>query len=44
VAADKIDMTNDVTKFCVSWVACQVSYSGLEDFVNSWNHHKIPSS
>lgn len=43
VATDKIDMTNDVTKFCVSWVACKVSNHGLSQFVKSWNHHRIPS-
>ena len=43
MALDKIDMTNDVTKFCVSWVTCNVTKYGLTEFVASWNHHRIPS-
>ena len=43
VAKDLIDMSNDTTKFCVSWVTCKVSNYGLPKFVLSWNHHTIPS-
>ena len=36
-------MTNEVTKFGVSWVTCNVTKYGLTEFVVSWNHHRIPS-
>ena len=37
-----VDMENDVHKFCVSFISCQVAYVGLKRFVESWNHHTIP--
>ena len=37
-----IDMTNDVQKFCVSYVTCEVAKVGLERVVMSWNNHRIP--
>ena len=43
VASDKIDMGNEVTRFCISWVSCNVSRYGLTNFVQSWNNHRIPS-
>ena len=39
-----IDMEDDVTKFCVSWVARQVVEVGLGYAVNSWNSHPIPGN
>ena len=39
---EKIDMSNEYNKFCVSWVATQVSQIGIKRFINSWNHHRIP--
>ena len=30
-------------KFCVSFVAINTTYSGLEKFVAAWNSHPIPS-
>jgi len=43
VASDKIDMGNEVTKFCVSWVSCRVANHGLVKFAEYWNCHSIPS-
>ena len=43
VASDKIDMVNEVTKFCISWVSCNVSRYGLTNFAQSWNNHRIAS-
>ena len=37
-----IDMEDEVTKFCVSWVAKKVVEVGLSYVVNSWNSHPIP--
>ena len=37
-----IDMEDEVTKFCVSWVAKKVVKVGLSYVVNSWNSHPIP--
>ena len=39
-----IDIEDDVTKFCVSWVARQVVEVGLGYAVNSWNSHHIPGT
>ena len=38
---DLIDMTQDHTKFVVSWVYCCVANVGLQLFVEAWNHHSI---
>jgi len=37
-----IVMTDALTKYCVSFVACNVSYCALSRFVEAWNHHSIP--
>ena len=37
-----IDMEDEVTKYCVSWVTRQVVEVGLRYAVNSWNCHPIP--
>ena len=39
-----IDMDNEVTKFCVSWVTRQVVEVGMGYAVNSWNSHPIPGN
>lgn len=39
-----IDMEDEVTKFCVSWVAKKVVEVGLSYVVNSWNSHPIPGN
>ena len=44
VHADIVDISDDSTKFCVSWVLCRVSESGLKMFVNLWNHHTLQST
>ncbi|CAH3033724.1 unnamed protein product [Porites lobata] len=37
-----IDIEDEVTKFCVSWVAKKVVEVGVSYMVNSWNSHPIP--
>ncbi len=37
-----MDMTDPITKFCVSFVTCNVAFAGLHKFVEAWNHHSIP--
>ena len=39
---EKLNMGNDVTRFCVSWVTIRVMQSGIERFVAAWNSHRIP--
>ena len=44
VHTDIVDISDDSTTFCVSWVLCRVSDYDLKIFANSWNHHTIPST
>ena len=37
--SDKIDMGNEVTKFCISWVSCNLRKYGLTNIVQSWNNN-----
>ena len=30
-----VDMENDIHKFCVSFISCQVAYVGLKRFIES---------
>ena len=39
-----IDMEDEVTKFCVSWITKQVVMVGLKYAVDSWNSHPIPGT
>ena len=43
IHTDIVDISDDSTKFCISWVLSQVSEYGRKMFVNSWNH-TIPST
>ena len=38
---EEIDMTDELTKFCVSWVTINVVSPAVKNFV-SWNFHRIP--
>ena len=44
VHTDIAYISDDSTKFCVSWVLCRVLEYVLNMFVNSWNHDTIPST
>ena len=37
-----IDMTDDINKFYVSWVAIKVISPAVRKFVRPWNSHRIP--
>ena len=39
--SQRIDMSCEIQKFCVSFVACAVANHGLK-IVMSWNSHAIP--
>ena len=43
VASDKIDMGNEVTRFRIFCVSCNMSKYGLTDFVQPLNNRRIPS-
>ena len=43
VHSDIVDISDDSTKLCVSWVLYRNPEYGFKIFVNSWNHHAIPS-
>ncbi|XP_020911488.1 uncharacterized protein LOC110249211, partial [Exaiptasia diaphana] len=36
-----IDMDDDVTKFCVSWVSSYVCFTGTCQVIDAWNNHPI---
>lgn len=36
------DMEDPMVSFAVSWLTINISKVGSENFVNSWNHHRIP--
>lgn len=38
------DFDNPIIKFCVSWVVMHVCHESSQNFVNSWNHHRIPGN
>jgi hypothetical protein len=39
---DEIDMDNNETKYCVSWVTRNVVSIATHNTVESWNNHCIP--
>lgn len=39
---EEIDMGNEVTKFCVSWITIHVMQDAIKTFIQSWNNHRIP--
>ena len=42
VDTDEICMENEITQFCVSWLAMHVVNEAISMFVTSWNSHPIP--
>ena len=38
----EIDMSQDVTKFCVSWTSINTIQIAIQNFILAWNHHRIP--
>ena len=39
---EDINMGDDVTRFCVSWVTMWVMRGAIKQFVQAWNCHRIP--
>ncbi len=37
-----MEEAEEIDKFCVSWVAINVTYPAVTRFVSSWNSHRIP--
>eukprot|EP00111_Clytia_hemisphaerica_P017968 TCONS_00053190-protein len=38
------DLTDPLSKFCISWVTLFVVKDSAQHLVNSWNHHRVPGS
>ena len=38
----ELDMSDSMTKFCVSWFCTEVLTVGIRRFISSWNNHPIP--
>ena len=39
---EDINMGDETTKFCVSWVTIQVMKYAVRVFIQAWNCHRIP--
>ena len=37
-----INMEDEVEKFCVSFITCEVAKIGIERVIQAWNNHRIP--
>jgi len=42
--ADALNVDDDVTKFCLSNLSIQLAEVGIQQFVESWNAHRVPGS
>lgn len=40
--ADALNVDDDVTKFCLSNLSIQLAEVGIQQFVESWNAHRVP--
>ena len=40
--SDEIDMTDGITKFCVSQLGLALAEVGLNQVVHAWNAHPVP--
>ena len=40
--SEEINMGDETTKFCVSWVTIKVIEVALRTFIQAWNSHRIP--
>ena len=38
----EIDMTDDLTKFCVSWTTIHTIEPAVKNFIAAWNDHRLP--
>ena len=41
-SSGEIDMSQDVTKFCVSWTTINTVQIAVQNFIHAWNNHRIP--
>ena len=39
---EELNMGDEVTKFCVSWVTIRVMHDAIHTFISAWNCHRIP--
>ena len=39
---EEINMGDDVTRFCVSWITMWVMSEATKQFIQAWNCHRIP--
>ena len=43
-SAEEINMGDEVTKFCVSWVTIHVMHNATQVIIRAWNCHRIPGT
>ena len=39
---EEINMGDEITKFCVSWVTISIMTNAIRSFIQAWNCHRIP--
>ncbi|XP_020899410.1 uncharacterized protein LOC110238104 [Exaiptasia diaphana] len=42
VQEELIDMTDEIDKYCVSWITIQTVQAGIQELLPAWNNHSIP--
>ena len=41
-SAGEIDITDDLTRFCVLWTTIHVIEPAVKNFIAAWNDHRLP--
>lgn len=39
---ETLDLSDEITKFSVSWVTMRVCFAGCVQVIDAWNSHSVP--